>query len=688
MGVGCLALALALLSAGAAVQAQALPQASLPATVSSVASRLEAAERAGEARELEALRQLQALRPDVRPLGEETVTIPYLTGQIHAARQDAAGVQIARNELAALSASSVPQQALIARVANALLESAQAVAAVNYAGAAKALQALEQIDLTALPPVWRLRWTVARANALEEKGRLDDAVLLRMEAVNLAEQTQQAWRKGNTLATLAYTHLRRGDTKRAVETAEQALALVQQDPTDADLANVHNTLSIVYATDGQIERARDTLLQGLTYTQRGERRMRSLLTGNLADMYLRMRDYPRALSTAETALQLAREGKDRAAEILAVHNSGVAKIALKRVAEGKAEVLRAIEMERATGSLAYVADGYLELGEYLERAGDIPGAVTAFHAYRDIADTLERDDRRKAVLEAQQQFDDALKQAQAAALVQDNELQAAQIESRRLQMVLWALLLASGALAVVLLASLTRRIRAANKALALSNADLADQSERDPLTGVGNRNLWHRLLRTQPAGDFQGQLLLVDVDHFKRINDRYGHGGGDQVLTDLARRLRAAVREGDAVIRWGGEEFLIFTARSTDAVAVETLVERVLSDVGSRPVLLDDGRSVPVSVSIGYARFPLDNDAPLTWSWELALALVDQLMYRAKSMGRNQAWGLLSARATDCAGVQALLQEPEAATARGDLHLNRLRGPVSDAPASVKPDPA
>lgn len=684
MGVGCLALALALLGPG--VAAQPRPQTSPQVEAPSVASRLEALERVGEAGELEALRQLQALRPEVRPLGEEAVAIPFLAGQIHARRRDAAGVQAASSELAALGASDVAQQAQVAQVAQVLLAVAEAMAVVDYGSAAKALQALDKRDLSTLPPVWRFRWAVARANSLEEKGRLDEAVLLRMEAVRLAEQTQQVWRKGNALSTLAYTHLRRGDNARALETSQQALALIQQEPTDADLASGYNTLAIIYATDGQVERARDTLLQGLAYTQRGERRMRSLLTGNLADMYLRMRDYPRALSTAEAALQLARQGKDRSAESLALHNSGVAKIALKRVAEGKADVTRSIEMERANGSITAVSDGYRELGEYLERAGDIPGAVAAFHAYRDIADTLERDDRRKAVLEAQQQFDDALKQAQAAALVQDNELQAAQIEARRLQMVLWALLLASGVLAVVLLASLTRRTRAANKALARSNADLADQSERDPLTGVGNRNMWQRLQRAQVAGDFQGQLLLVDVDHFKRINDRYGHGGGDQVLSELARRLRAVVREDDAVIRWGGEEFLVFTARSKDAAAVETLAERVLSDVGSRPVPLDDGRNVPVSVSIGYARFPLENDAPMTWPWEQALELVDQLMYRAKSMGRNQAWGLLGARATDSAGVPALLQEAEAAMARGDLHLNRLRGPVSDAPVSVMPD--
>jgi diguanylate cyclase (GGDEF)-like protein len=682
-------LVLGLLGPGAAAQVRPPADAAITApTPQSLASRLEAIERAGEAEEEAALRQLQALRLQARPLGEEAVTIPFLAGQIHARRKDAAGVQSARTELAALRGSSAPQQAQVAEVAHALLDVSQALAGADYAAAMRAVKALVNPNLEALSPLWRLRWAGAQATALEEDGRLDEAMLLRLQAVKLAEQTQRGWRKGHALLVLGYLHLRRGDTARALETTEQGVALVKQEPTDADLANAYNYLSIVYSTEGQIERARDILLQGLAYAQRGEKRQLNLLTGNLADLYLRLRDYPRALSTAETALQLARQSADRSAETLALHNSGVAKIALKRVAEGKADVLRAIEMDRASGSITYVSESYLELGGYLERAGDIAGAVKAFHAYRDIADTLERDDRRKAVLEAQQQFDDTLKQAQAAALVQENELQAAQIEARRLQMVLWALLLASGALAAVLLAALTRRTRAANQALALSNADLADQSERDPLTGVGNRNQWQRLLRTQVAGAFDGQLLLVDVDHFKRINDRYGHAGGDQVLVELARRLRAAVRESDAVIRWGGEEFLIYTVRNDDAAAVEALAERVLSDVGSRPVQLDDGRSVPVSVSLGYARFPLDNDSPVPWPWEAALELVDQLMYRAKSLGRNQGWGLLGTQATDTASVQAQLQEPDAAMARGELRLGRLRGPLVEATASVMPDHA
>lgn len=636
-------------------------------------------ERTGQAQEPEALRQLQALRAQARPLGEEAVAIPFQMGLLYARRKDADGLRAVRTELAALGTKSVPQQALLAPLAQALLAVAEAKAATDYAAAVLAVKTMDGVNLEALPPLWRLRWTTAQADAKEEDGRLDEALLLRLQAVQLAEQTQRGWRKGNVLLQLASTHWRRGELDRAQEIAQQGLELVQQDPTDGDLATAHNIASIVYGAAGQTERARDLLLKGLVYTQRGEERMRGLLTGNLADIYLRLRDHPRALRTAEEALQLARADADRAAETLAVHNIGVAKIALKRVAEGKADVLRAIEMERVNGSITYVSDSYRELGEYLERAGDTSGAVQAFHAHREIADTLERDDRRKAVTEAQQQFDDTVKQAQAGALQQETQLQAGQIEARRLQLILWALLLASGVLAVVLLAALTRRTRAANKALAISNADLADQSERDPLTGVGNRNLWQRLLQGQPTGAFTGQLLLVDVDHFKQINDRFGHAGGDQVLIELARRLRAATRENDAVIRWGGEEFLVFTARSDDPAAVESLAERVLHDAGAEPVVLDGGAKVNISVSLGFARFPLDNASTLLWGWEEALALVDQLMYRAKSMGRNQAWGLLSSQADNTAAVQAQLQDAEAAQATGAVRLCRWRGPVAAA---------
>ena len=168
-----------------------------------------------------------------------------------------------------------------------------------------------------------------------------------------------------------------------------------------------------------------------------------------------------------------------------------------------------------------------------------------------------------------------------------------------------------------------------------------------------------------------GSLFLVDVDFFKQVNDRHGHAAGDQVLVEIGQRLRQATRDGDAVLRWGGEEFLVLTDAQDPAVA-QALAQRVLNSVAESPVVLADGHWVPVSVSMGFARFPLA-EAPIPW--EAALELVDQLMYRAKAHGRNQAWSLTELHAPSAQDLPALMAEADAAQERGDLSLIQLRGP-------------
>jgi len=160
---------------------------------------------------------------------------------------------------------------------------------------------------------------------------------------------------------------------------------------------------------------------------------------------------------------------------------------------------------------------------------------------------------------------------------------------------------------------------------------------------------------------FRGALLMVDVDHFKRINDHHGHAAGDRVLVEVARRLSAAVRSGDLVARWGGEEFLVF-APNVEGAELEQLAERVRLAMSQSPIALDKG-SIEVTVSIGYASFPLPaSHLPVTW--EQAVNLADLSLYTAKNHGRNCAVGIV--RTT--AGSPDALREVEAdlAQARQD----------------------
>ncbi len=626
----------------------------------------------------EALRALNELRRTVPIADPQALEVLWRLVMLHSYRRDAEGVLALEPGFLAWAHDSGPRAA-VGRLAWQL-----ALQKLHWSrrDLAQSRQALAGLALTAdeeaaLPAIWRARLFGARADLAEEAGKLDDAIELRLRALREAERSESPRAVVEALNTLAYLHARKGDTDQGWQVSERALALaLDRLPSDGVLqSNVYANQGVILTIQERFAEAAVAYEKVLATATRDEDvRARSLMLGNLADLSLRNKDYPKAYRLASEAYKLSIETKDRGSEALAKHNMGVAQIALGKVEEGRTRVLQAIQMERDDGNVTSVAEALLELGEYLERAGDLGGAMKAYAEYRGLADTLERDDRRKAVLEAQQKYDDDRKNAERETLIKANELNGALAEARRLQLALWGLLLACGVAGVALLMNLSRRTRDANRELAKSNEVLAEQSERDPLTGLGNRHQLQRLLaEPRRAKGSVGSLFLVDVDHFKQINDKHGHAGGDQVLIDLAERLRQAVRDGDAVLRWGGEEFLVLTD-AQDGAAARALAQRVLTSIASAPVVLADGRSVPVSVSMGFARFPLPEVEGVV-SWEAALELVDQLMYRAKSHGRNQAWSLESARNARADELLQLLAEAEASVQRGAIELGQWRGP-------------
>ena len=153
----------------------------------------------------------------------------------------------------------------------------------------------------------------------------------------------------------------------------------------------------------------------------------------------------------------------------------------------------------------------------------------------------------------------------------------------------------------------------------------------DPLTGLANRRLTLQLL-DQLARDCRLDaapvVMLCDLDHFKQINDGWGHAMGDQVLVAVANALRASTRDADTVARWGGEEFLIVLPATRDLDATE-LAERLRARVEALQVADRHQCPVPVTLSIGIA--PLARDETGS-SW---LKRADDALYRAKSDGRN-----------------------------------------------------
>ena len=160
-------------------------------------------------------------------------------------------------------------------------------------------------------------------------------------------------------------------------------------------------------------------------------------------------------------------------------------------------------------------------------------------------------------------------------------------------------------------------------------------THRDPLTGALNRRAFEQALTHSQAQLLRGRgfaLLMIDIDHFKRVNDRHGHPAGDAALQHAVRVWQAALREQDRMGRLGGEEFgvLLPLAEPADIATAAAVAERLRAALASQP-LPWNGESLPLSASFGVA-LPTPGDA----AGERVLARADAALYRAKAEGRNR----------------------------------------------------
>jgi diguanylate cyclase (GGDEF)-like protein len=182
------------------------------------------------------------------------------------------------------------------------------------------------------------------------------------------------------------------------------------------------------------------------------------------------------------------------------------------------------------------------------------------------------------------------------------------------------------------------RIKSLQDQLRRTQQKLAEQAMTDELTGLKNRRVFDERLaeefrRAQRYSD-PVSLIMVDLDHFKLVNDRHGHPFGDVVLRGAAESIRASTRDHDICARYGGEEFAVILPKTHLAGAL-TVAERIWKNLGSRVHAAPEGAgaSAPlhVTASIGLAFYPSkDITSP-----ELLLRYADEALYQAKRAGRN-----------------------------------------------------
>ena len=215
----------------------------------------------------------------------------------------------------------------------------------------------------------------------------------------------------------------------------------------------------------------------------------------------------------------------------------------------------------------------------------------------------------------------------------------------------WAIALAVVAavgLFVLALNLRTRALRSRQRELesivAQKTAELREASFTDPLTGLRNRRYFADVIASEASlacrsGSPALHMFLLDLDHFKKVNDTFGHAVGDEILRQTAARLKTATRASDLLFRWGGEEFLI-VARGAADLSRSEIARRIVCTIGGTPFDIGTGTPLAKTCSLGFASFPFYSTNTSKVPVDAVIELADLSLYRAKHSGRNRAVGL------------------------------------------------
>ncbi len=422
------------------------------------------------------------------------------------------------------------------------------------------------------------------AGLLGELGRLEQALAIADRALaNLPEEPISALRAA-LLITRSGILGQLGRTDEALEN----IAVAMNSPaltTRYRLMGLNN-LGMTLKSQNKLDAAMDAFIKMLS-TARGEKNTRRLMVYALleiGDIQRMQTQFSEARANLNEALAFGQAEDEKQWQMFA-H-------------------MYLAELEKAVGNEA-AAEQHIQRGDRLQ---------TELRS--------EAMENRTKVLEVNMELLE--RESQIERLELESALQNSRIDRNRQRFLLVSV---AGLLLLVALWSTFHQARQR----AVANRKLDRLARTDSLTGLWNRRaLAETLPSLLPDTDDQGPttLLLMDLDHFKQINDNHGHDHGDAVLIEVAQRIQANTRDEDAAARWGGEEFLIVLPNCSADEAAE-VAERFRQAIASQPIF-HNGTKHQVTATIGIATLQQGE------RFESAVRQADAALYRGKQMGRNQ----------------------------------------------------
>ncbi|MCT6698060.1 diguanylate cyclase [Rheinheimera sp. 4Y26] len=517
---------------------------------------------------------------------------------------------------------------------------------------------------------------------LEKMGQYEAALQAHQQELEYYARQGKSSDMASVLFNLANLNHKLGDPAKALQYYLQVMQLDLASGDKRNIAYSHNKLAFLYTDLGQLDKAGEHIRQALQlFAEIGAKR----------DL-----DWAR---TVEAKLALANGKPQQARQILdAVIQRATERQYLSLLVDAyELAATVALQQQDDAAAMVYINAGIAQAKQNHEQGreaklqqmrvtlllkkDDAPAALAALLAQKQLDDEIFNSKRAAAIAAIQAQTDYTSQQYQIERLQHEKDLQQARLEQQKLTRNFWIYGLLAG---FVLLISLYRRylqhrqnlalehqvnVRTAelqqkNTELALAYQQLETISLTDKLTGLSNRHFleshidkelelcrrqWHdwqqhhnRLEaadRVSMPEHSELAVFLIDLDHFKQLNDQHGHHAGDDVLRQVKQRMQQVFRQTDYLVRWGGEEFVV-VARQINRAEASQLASRFVTQVAATPFMLAAQQPLAVTCSVGFACYPLPLDKDPGRHFETLLKIADCCLYAAKHSGRNGWAGL------------------------------------------------
>lgn len=559
------------------------------------------------------------------------------------------------------------------------LEQAQAAARQNPSKALAILERLIETEPGAQDAVERARLFSFRAELERDLGNLQQGQAAAEHAKTLADRSGNIAAQAEALRVLGTISAEQGDVNTALEHFHDAWRRLEGSEPSPTQLRLAIALGVGHQMIEDHARSLGYFETGLELAEAlGRRHQEATLIGNIAVARGHLDGPKAALTLHQQALAIFKELGDESGIAYQLANLCDRLVELGRIEQGRAVCHDAAERLEVLGHVRVLSGVRGILGELHEQQGEfdealedytlaleqaegrIPTverdmlqklarlhstrnepekALAVYRRYMDAREALwqERNEQTIAEMEVQYQLREREQELELANT--RTELQAIELRQQNRLLITISIAFVLLAVCITLMLRSNRERGRLQEKLTERNGELEKAVEKigqlankDSLTQLNNRRSFTAIAEREIAQARRDQrplcIFMVDIDHFKRLNDQHGHTVGDRVLTEIAAALQANLRDQDVLCRWGGEEFLALLS------ATELEAARAIADRSRRAIdeleLSIDGNELHVTVTIGVVQF--DNGLDL----REAIDAADQAMYKGKRAGRNR----------------------------------------------------